>query len=125
MQEPSLLRWEYLLTAWSTVILKNLTVYTASKEIPRILLSPKVHYRIHKCSPPVPILSHLYPVNIPTPHLLKINLNIILPSTTGSFRCFFSGFRHQNPAYVSFLPHTRYMPCQSHSSRFYHPKNIG
>jgi hypothetical protein len=33
-------------------------------------------------------------------------------------------FTHQNPAYTSPLSHTHYMPCPSHSSRFYHPDNI-
>jgi hypothetical protein len=32
---------------------------------------------------------------------------------------------HQNPVYNPLLPHTRYMPHPSHSSRFYYPKNIG
>jgi hypothetical protein len=27
--------------------------------------------------------------------------------------------------HTSLLPHTRHMPCPSHSSRFYHPHNIG
>ena len=32
---------------------------------------------------------------------------------------------HQHPVHTSILFHTRHMPCQSHSSRFYHPHNIG
>ena len=89
--------------------------FSASQETIHILWNPKVHYRIHKCPPPVHILSQLDPVHAPTSHLLKIRLNIIIPSTPGpskwplSFR-----FPHQNPAYPSPLHHTCYMPHPYH-----------
>jgi hypothetical protein len=51
----------YLLTPWSRFLLEKLTGFAAGQEIPHILLNPKVHYRIHKCPPPVPILSQIDP----------------------------------------------------------------
>jgi hypothetical protein len=38
--------------------------FSATQEIPRILLSPKVHHRIHNSPSPVPILSQIDPVYI-------------------------------------------------------------
>jgi hypothetical protein len=41
--------------------------FSASQEIPPVLWKPTVHYRIHKCPPPVPIMSQLDSVHTPPP----------------------------------------------------------
>ena len=60
--------------------------FSASQEIPRILRNPKVHYRTHKCPPPIPILSQLDPFSAPHPTswrsilILSSHLRLGLPS---------------------------------------------
>ena len=75
-------------------------------------MEPEVHYRIHKCPPPVPILSQLDRLHTPTSYFMKIHFNITLLSMPWSPKWSLSlRFPHQNPVYVSPLPHTRYMPA--------------
>jgi hypothetical protein len=112
----------YLLTYFLTHFMEQSPSLQAnrsstSQEISCILWNLKVHYRIHKCLPPVPTLSQINPVHAPKSHFLNIHLNIILPSMSGSSKLPLSlTFSHQNPVYTSALPHKCYMPCPSHSS---------
>jgi len=45
--------------------------FSASEEIPRLIWNPKVHYRIHKYPPHVPILSQLNPIHTTISHILE------------------------------------------------------
>ena len=68
------------------------------------------------CPYPEPARSSSYP------HILKIHLITILPTTSGCPKWSPSlRFPPQNPVHASPLLHTRYMPRPSHSSLFYHP----
>ena len=88
--------------------------FSFGQEIPHILRNRRVHYRIHKCPPPVPILIHLDPVHTTTSHFLKIHLSIVLPSPPGSPKWSLSfTFPHQSTVYTSPLPHWCYIPPTS------------
>jgi len=82
---------------------------SASQEIPRILWNPKVHYRIQKRPPPVPILSQIDPVHaVPHPicwrSILILSSPIRLGLPSGPFP---SGF----PTKTLYAPlHMCYMP---------------
>ena len=100
--------------------------FAASQEILRISRNRKVHYRTHKRLPPVSILGQPNSVHRPISHLLEIHPNIIHPSMLMSPQWSLSlRFPHQYPIHPHLLTHMRHMPSPSHSSRFYHPHNIG
>ena len=87
--------------------------FSASQEIPRILCNLKVHYCIHKCPPPVPILSQIDPAHSPTSHFLKIHLIIIPPSMPGSSNSLFSSVDPIKTLYTPLLSPI-HATCPSH-----------
>jgi hypothetical protein len=61
---------------------REATSCTANRYIRRILWKPKAHYRVHKNSPPIPILSQTSPAPTNQSYLYKIYLNVIHPPTS-------------------------------------------
>ena len=128
LNEPTIynsLALTYLLTPWCRVLLEKLTGLQLVKNFPAfhgtrrfITALTSVHQLSLSWANPIQSTDP-YPTSWKSILILSTHLRLGLPS--GLFP---SGFPTKT-LHTPLLPHTRHMPCPSHSSRFYHPHSIG
>ena len=116
----------YLLTPLCRVLLEKLTGLQLVKKFPAFYATRRFitaltsvrHLSLPRASPFQSTYPH--PTSCRSILILSTHLRLGLPS--GLFP---SGFPTKTLYAPPLLTHTRHMPSPSHSSRFYHPHNIG
>jgi hypothetical protein len=106
-----------ILTPWSRVLLEKLTGFQLVKKY-------AAFYGTRRIIIALPSARHLY---LPRPRSIQSMTPITLPPiSAGVFQVVsFPQFSPPKPYTNLSSPHTCYMPCSSHYSRFYHPNNNG
>jgi hypothetical protein len=90
-QTDAAVQWVTCLRSWA--LPQKLPIVQQLRKLPAILRNPKVHHRVHKSPPLVPILSQFDPVHIISSYLSKIHFNIVQPPTSpvGNTPAYYSG----------------------------------
>ena len=116
----------YFLTPWSRVLLEKLTGLQLVKKFPafhgtRRFITALTSVRLLSLSWVSPIQS-IYPHPTSWRSILILSIHLRLGLPIGLLP---SGFPSKTLYTPPLLTHMRHMPNPSHSSRFYHPHNVG
>ena len=115
----------YLLTPWCRVLLEKLTGLQLVKKFPvfhgtQIFITALTSVR-HLSLPWASLIQSIYPHPTSWRSILILSTHLRLGLYSGLLPF---GF-HTKTLYAPSLHPTRHMPSPSHSSRFYHPHNVG
>ena len=125
LQNQHHIQANHLLTPWGRILLEKLTGLQLVKKFPvfhgtRSFLTALRSVRHLSLSWASPIQSiYPHPISCRSILILSTHLRLGLPIDS------FPPVSPTSPYTRPLLTHTRHMPSQSHSSRFYHPHNIG